>query len=149
MQETEAPLLAVEEIQLPHQLAAVADTEREGVGAGVKLPQRLAGPIVVPEAGGKAGRRPQHIAVGEASAEDDHPALLQGLATAHQVTHVDIPHIETGQPEGVGHLSLAIRPLVADDGAGDATPLLTIPALAVVGERASLLGAEPVVQRLS
>ena len=141
MQQTEAPLLTIEEVQLPHQLAAVADAKREGVGAGVKLPQRLTGSVVVPEAGGKAGRRPQHIAVGEASAEDDHPALLQCLATTHQVAHVDIPHVKAGQPEGVGHLSLAIGPLVADDGAGDAAPLLPIPALAVVGERASLLGA--------
>ena len=54
---------------------------------------------------------------------------------------MDIPHVEAGQPEGVGHLSLAIGPLVADDGASDAAPLLPIPALAVVGERTSLPGA--------
>ena len=99
-----------------HQLTAVADAEGEGVLAGIELVERLLGLRVEEEGTRPALGRTEHVAVGEATAEDDEVDILERLAPRDEVGHHHVLHVEAGQIHGVGHLALAVGTLLTDDG---------------------------------
>ena len=99
-----------------HQLATVADTQRECVGTGVETVEGLLGLGVEEESTGPALGRTEYVAVGEASAEDNHLNLVEGLAARDEVGHHHVLHVETGQVEAPSHLALTISAFLANDG---------------------------------
>ena len=136
------------ESQFHHQLATVADAERQGVLAGVELVQRLLGLGVEEEGTGPSLGRAQHVAVGEAAAEDNHVDILQRLATTDEVGHHHVLDVEAGQIERIGHLTLAVGTLLADDGCPDAALLPAVGRQAVLAEHAGEVAVELHLQGL-
>ncbi len=118
-------VVVVEQTQLHHQLATVADAEREGVLAGIELVERLLCLRVVEECTCPTLGRAEHVGVGEATAEGDEVNLLEGLATSDEVGHGDVLHVEAGHVERVSHLALRVGTLLTDDSRYWATALRT------------------------
>ena len=142
-------LSVAQQAELHHQLASVADAQREGVVAGIELIQGLLGLRVVEEGAGPSFGRTQHVAVGESAAEDNHIDLLECLAPADEVGHHHVFHVEAGQIERVGHLALTVGAFLADDGSlGSAVVIVVSPLEAVLGESAREVFRELHLQRL-
>ncbi len=117
---TESRSVAVEETKLDDELATVADTERECVGAGIETVKGFACFLVVEECSSPALCGAENVGIGETAAEDDHVDILKRLATAHEVGHVDILDIEASEVESVGHLAIAIDAFLTNDCSLDA-----------------------------
>ena len=123
----------VEQAELHHQLATVADAQREGVGAVVEPAECLACGVVPEEARSPSLGRTEHVGVRESAAEHYHVYVVESLAAAHEVGHMHVLHLETGEVERIGHLTVAVDPLLAYDGRTGAA-LLGM----TVGQRARL-----------
>ena len=142
-------MLRVDEVEFRHQLATVADAQRERILARIEAVERLLGLGIVEEGTRPSLGRSQDVGVGESATEDDHIDLLQGLATTNEVGHHHVLHLEACEVEGVGHLALAIGALLTDDsrlgrsltvGIGRGLPAVGIEA--ILGERSREVGVE-------
>lgn len=131
-----------------HQLAAVADTEGEGVGAAVEAVEGGLGFRVVEEGAGPALGRAEDVGVGEAAAEDYHLYVVQRFAARGEVGHGYVLHVEAGQMEGIGHLPLAIGALLADDGGTHAALGAAVGVGPEVGQTAGEGSGQAVLQGL-
>ena len=102
-------------LQCRHHLAAVADAERERVGAFEVTLERLAHPRVPQDRLGPALAGTEHVAVGEPAAGDQSLVVVEPHATGDQVGHVHVDRREPGAMEHRGHLELAVDALLAQD----------------------------------
>ncbi len=105
----------IQQPEFHHELAPVAYAEAEGVGAAVEFAECFLCRIVPTETACPSFCRTEHVAVGETAAEHYHIDIFQCLASAHQVGHVDVLDIETGEVEGVGHFTVTVHALFADN----------------------------------
>ncbi len=148
-------MLRVDEVELHHELTAVADAERQRVLAGIELVEGFLRLRVVEEGTGPALGRTQHVAVGEATAEHYHVNLFERLTTADEVGHHHVLHLEAGEPQRISHLTVAVGTLFADDGGHRCLTLSlcgrilpTVGVEAQRGERALEVGIELHLERL-
>ena len=147
-------MLGVDEVELHHELTAIADAERQCILTGIELIEGFLGLRIVEEGTGPALGRTQHVAIGETSTEHDHIDLLQGLTAADEVSHHHVLHLKAGQPQRVGHLTVAIGTLLTDDGSHRRLALLCVCVLPTVGvetergKRTLEVSAELKLQRL-
>ena len=137
------------EAEFHHELATVADTERECVFAGIEAAQGFACLLVVEETAGPSFGGTEHVGVGETAAEDYHVHVVEGFAAAGEVGHVHILHVESGQIEGVGHFAVAVHTLFADYGAAYARFFGTVEAQAEVGEASGECVGDAELDRLA
>ena len=105
-----------DESHLGHQLAAVADSEAQGVLAGVETLDGSAGFLVVEQRTGPAFGGAQGIGIGESSDEDYHLYVLQGLTARYEVGDVYVLYCKSGHVQSPGHLTVAVGAGLADDG---------------------------------
>ena len=129
-------VVIVDETQFHHQLASVADAERQRVFSCIEGIERCLCLGVEEESACPTLRTAQHVGVGESAAEDNHVDVFQGLATAHKVGHHHVLHVEACQIERVSHFTLTVRALLADDGSLDACALTTVGTDAILCHRA-------------
>ena len=94
-----AAVFRVEQVEFNHHLATVADTEAQSVGALVEVFECLFSLFVPHEAAYPSLSRAKHVAVGETAAEHNHIHIFKCFATAHQVGHVHVFHIESCKVE--------------------------------------------------
>ena len=141
-------MFGVDQSQFNHQLAAVADTEREGVFAGVEVVEGRLGLGIEQEGTGPPLGGTQYVGVGETAAEGNDIDILQGLTTADKVGHRDIFHIEAGQPEGIGHFAFGVGSLLTDDGGTQSAGFATVGIEAVLRQLAGEFRSEGQFQRL-
>ena len=106
----------VDESQFHHQLATVADAERQRVLAGIEAVEGLFCLGVVKEGASPTLCRAEHVAIRESTTEHNHVDFVERLATRDEIGHHDILHIEASQVEAVSHFAFAIGALLADDG---------------------------------
>ena len=109
-------MLRVDEVEFHHQLASVADTERQGVLTGIELVECLLSLRVEEECTCPSLGRTEHVGVRESTAEHNHVDILQSLAAAHKVGHHHVLHVESGEIQRVSHFALTVCSLLADDG---------------------------------
>ena len=129
-------MVRINEVQLCHKLAAVAYTERECVLTGIELVESLLSLRVVEEGACPSLCRAKHVAVGESSAEHYHVDVLQSLASADEVGHHHVLHVETCEIQRVCHLTVAIGTLFTYDGSTYSRHALTVRRDAELCERA-------------
>ena len=99
--------------QAGHHLAAVADTEREGVAAREEALELRARALVEQHRLRPAAAGAQHVAVGEATAGRDAADRCQVERAREHVAHVHVDRLEAGAVEGRGHLVLPVDALLA------------------------------------
>ena len=126
----------INQIQFHHQLATVANTQRQRVFTGIEIVECRLGLRIVQESTGPAFGRTQHIRIGEHAAEDNHINIFQRLPSAYQVGHHDILHVESRQIERISHFALTVRSLFTDNGGLDA-------------QRGTTVGVQPVLRQLT
>ena len=115
-----ACVFGIDEVELNHQLTTVADAERQSVLTCIKLVERLLGLRVEEECSCPSLGRAENVGVGESAAEHDHVDILECFASADEVGHHHVLHVEAGQIERVSHFALAVGSLLAYDGSLDA-----------------------------
>ena len=115
-------VVGVEETEVGHELATVADAEAERVRTVVEAVDGRASTVVIEYACRPALGRSEDVGVGKTAAEDGKIDVVECLAARGEVGQVDVLHVEPGQIEGVGHFALAVRAFIAEDGRTDAAP---------------------------
>ena len=134
--------------QFHHQLAAVAHTERQCVGARIEPVESLLCLGVEEESARPALGRAQHIAVGEASAEHNHADVVERFAAADEVGHHHILDVEARKVKRIGHLALAVGAFLAYDGSFDAGRRAPVGADAIRRHESGEAVVEAQLQRL-
>ena len=109
-------VLGVDEVELYHHLATVADTETQSVGARVEAFDGFLGFFVPKYATRPALGRTENVAVREATAEHYHVHVVECFATRNQVGHVHVLNIESGIIERVSHFAVAVNAFFANNG---------------------------------
>jgi hypothetical protein len=74
-------MLGIEEVQLGHELATVADTEAQGVGTGVKPFDGITGLGIVKKRSCPSFGRPEDVGIGKAAGKDDEANVVEGFAS--------------------------------------------------------------------
>ena len=141
-------VLRIDEVEFNHQLATVADAERQSVLACIELVERLFGLRIEEECSCPSLGRAENVGVGESSAEHNHVDVLECLASADEVGHHHILHVEAGQIERVSHFALAVGSLLTYDGSLDACALAAVGRYAVALKSALEAVVELDFQRL-
>ena len=98
-----------------HHLAAVADAEREAVGAGEEGGELVARPRVEEDRPRPALAAAEHVPVREAAAGHEAREVGERDAARDQVAHVHVDRVEAGAVEGRRHLDVAVDALLAQD----------------------------------
>ena len=141
-------MVVAEQTKFYHQLATVADTEAQGIRASIEAVEGGLSLGIEEEGSGPSLGTAEDIAVGESSAECDDVDVVEGLAAADEVGHGDVFHVESCEPEGVGHLAFGVGSLFADDGSADATFRLTVRVKPPLCELSGEVGVETDIERL-
>ncbi len=102
--------------ELGHHLAAVADADGEGVGAGEEGGEGVAELRVEEDGFGPAAAGAEDVAVGEAAAGGEADEAGEVGAAGEEVAHGDVDAFEAGAVEGGGGFVLAVDALLAEDG---------------------------------
>lgn len=140
--------LGSEQVELYHQLAAIAYTETQRVMAGIEASQCFGCTLVPFEARSPALGRTKNVAVRETTAEDYHVYVVEGFASAGKVGHVYIAYVEAGHKERVGHLAVAVDTFFTYDCGTDARGGAAANSQVAALEAAVEVGAQAVVDRL-
>src|SRR5690606_38710822 len=99
--------------QRRHHLAAVADTERERIGALEKAGELLAQLSIEKDRLRPSLARAEHIAVREPAARDEAAKIGETSATRDEIGHVDVVRFEARAVERRRHLDLTVHALLA------------------------------------
>lgn len=126
----------IDEVQLYHQLATVADAKAQSVLTGEEALQGSLCVLVPDKAASPSFRRTKHVGVGETSAEHNHIDVVKSFATRHKVGHVNVFHIKAGEIKRICHLAVAVHALLADNGSLDACRSAAVAGKSVRGKRA-------------
>ena len=135
-------VVGIDEAEFHHQLASVADTERQGVLAGVETFESGLRLRVVEERACPTLGRTKDIAVRESTAEDNHIDFVEGFAARNEVGHRDVLHVKACQVEGISHFALAVRTFLADNGGADAARSAAVGVNAKTGKAAVKVGGQ-------
>ena len=138
----------IDEVELNHELAAIAYAEAQGVLTAIEAFEGCLSLVVPEESSGPSFGRTEHIGVGESAAEHYHVHIVESLASRHEVGHMHILHVETGQIERIGHLAVAVHTFLSDVCSANTTPALTTQRNAARCEFAVDAGGEAVAYRL-
>ena len=144
-----ASFAIAQQAQFNHQLAAVADTQREGVGAFVEVLEGTFGVFVPQKAAGPAFGGAEYVGVRETAAEHYHIHILESFAACHKVGHVYVFDIEAGQIERICHLAVAVHALFANDCRAYAATFLAVETESARFERALETAGEGIFERLA
>eukprot|EP00968_Pinguiococcus_pyrenoidosus_P002279 scaffold125_cov240-Pinguiococcus_pyrenoidosus.AAC.6 len=99
-----------------HELAAVAHAETEGVFATAEVLKHGQEARIHHDARCPALGAVHHVREAEATHERDAPeASVNRYLLGKEITHRDIPRLESGGQEGSRHLPVAVRSLLAED----------------------------------
>ena len=98
-----------------HHLAAVAHTERDGVGTAEETRELLGQQGVEHHRARPAFARAERVAVAETSTGDEALELVEPRAAGLQVAHVHIEGLEAGAVERVAGLEVAVDALLPQD----------------------------------
>ena len=135
-------VVGIDEAEFHHQLASVADTERQGVLAGVETFESGLRLRVVEERACPTLGRTKDIAVRETAAEDNHIDFVERFAARNEVGHRDVLHVKACQVEGISHFALAVRTFLADNGSADAARSAAVGVNAKTGKAAVEVGGQ-------
>ena len=128
-------MFRVDEVELNHELTAVADAERQGVLACIELVKGFFGLGVVEEGTCPSFGRTEHVRVGETTAEDNHVDVFKCFAPADKVGHHHIFYVEASQIERVSHFALTVGAFFPNDGSLYASSFAAVSADAILCER--------------
>mmetsp|Transcript_18683 Transcript_18683/g.62975 ORF Transcript_18683/g.62975 Transcript_18683/m.62975 type:complete len:440 (-) Transcript_18683:117-1436(-) len=98
-----------------HQLAAVADAEREGVGPVAEGLELRREPLVELDRRGPALGRVEHVRVRETAAKDDAAEGVERHGAAGEVGHGHVPRRASRRVQRRRHLAVAVRALLPED----------------------------------
>ena len=108
-------VLRIDEVELRHELAAVADAETHSIWTFVEILKSGAGLLVVEERSRPAFRRTENVGVAETANKHYHIHVAEVFAPAYEVCHVYILDIEAGSVESVSHLTVTLAAFLTDD----------------------------------
>ena len=103
-------------VQVAHHLAAIADAERETVGAREERFELVAGASIEQDGFRPALAGAEHVSVREAAAGSNACEIAQRRPAADDVAHVHVERGESRALECGGHLDLSVDALLAQDG---------------------------------
>ena len=98
-----------------HELAAVADTKREGIGSVVKRLELRPERLVESDAARPALRGVEDVGVAEPAAEDDPAEIFEPHGAGEQVGHGDVPRLHARGVDRGAHLAVTVGALLAED----------------------------------
>ena len=110
--------------QVAHHLAAIADTEREGVAALEECTELVARPGIEQNRLGPALACPEHVAIREPAAGRDATECRQLAPALDHIAHVNIDGVEAGAVERRRYFEVSVHALLPQNrdawpGAGD------------------------------
>ena len=141
-------MIGCKQTQLHHQLAAVANTQTERVGTGIEIIEGFLGFFIPKETTGPTFCRTKYVGIGKTTAINNHIHIFECFATAYQIGHMHVFHIETGKVKRIGHFTITIHAFLSNDRRFYARRLTTVGRNAVLFHLSGKTLTEMIMQRL-
>mmetsp|Transcript_16206 Transcript_16206/g.41703 ORF Transcript_16206/g.41703 Transcript_16206/m.41703 type:complete len:274 (-) Transcript_16206:1449-2270(-) len=111
----EGALAEGDEAEESHELAAVADAERESVVAAHEGIELRGDFVAEADHTGPPLGRVHHVGIGKSTDESDTSELVQSDRTARNISHAHVPRVEASEMERRSHLAVAVGTFLTND----------------------------------